>query len=209
MKMKWFMFVLLAITCLAFVPCWAFADVTIEEGASGIPQSVVDDIVSDADGEHVTIHEWGVVEAAEPRIIIGPIVTTGFRVTSKVKTEHQAIGKDEFIISVARGMSISLTSSKTYKLDCSISGTPSSAELGITASISHTYTINVVWNGPGENSPYNTRSYRIRFFEDRGTYEGYHTFMDGILWDQKETGVWEEPVSYALYSIDSYIEPLE
>ena len=73
-------------------------------------------------------------------------------------------------VAVARGQTQTLSSSWSSTLSCEISGDISSASLGITKSITKSYSKSDTFSGPPENSYYNCREFRVKFYENRGTY---------------------------------------
>lgn len=176
--------------------------VTIEPAAYGIPQEVVDDILADNPGEHITIHNWTVAEPSpSPRIAWVKITE---KTTLKAKTEV----KDVFVISVAKGGSKKLTS--TWKTSVSASVTANGvtasiakAALGLTAKIEKTYSKSESFSGPPESSKYNSREYRVKFYESSGTWKGT-SHSEGFN-SVSVSGTWKEPHSYAEYSKDKNI----
>lgn len=51
-----------------------------------------------------------------------------------------------------------------------------------------------------ENSPYNSRMYYVKFYEDRGTYYGRWATDMGAA--NTESGTWTSPKYYVEYSVD-------
>lgn len=152
----------------------------------------------------VTIYEWGTNEEREENVDKNSIVIgmVGFKVVSKTTTRSNVTVSDKFIISVAKGQTIKLSKKKTFSYKGSISGKAKAKDLGLELTMTKEYSTEGSWSGPPEESQYNSGEYRIKFFEDQGTYTGYQTF-DGIPWSDLESGTWTEPSRYALYSRDS------
>lgn len=167
-----------------------------------VPESVLLDLQSEhPDALQITIYEYS--DVSEP---ISPPVVPAYvsRVINIEKTTLQTnvLVQDEFIISVAKGQTVQLDSSITYELKADVSGKAKISELGLTASIKKTFTTSVSWSGPPESSSANSREFRIKFYENRGTYTGVYQFGPTGMGFEEVEGTWSEPSKYLQYSID-------
>ncbi len=127
---------------------------------------------------------------------------------NKTTTSYGVYVKDSFVTSVARGQTQTLSSSWSSTLSCEISGDISSASLGITKSITKSYSKSDTFSGPPENSYYNCREFRVKFYENRGTYTAVlNSRFPGtsIYIKINESGTWSEPTYYLAYSVDKNI----
>ena len=134
-----------------------------------------------------------------PRVII--VVWNGFQVVSKTTTRTNYAVNDHFIISVAKGQTITLGTKKTFSLKNSVTGKATASELELSGTLTAEYSASSTWQGPPEDSVYNGREYRVKFYENQGTYTGY-SVLAGILIDELESGTWSEPSRYLQYSRD-------
>lgn len=131
-------------------------------------------------------------------------------------TETNASLSTHFVISVARGASTTLSAkfSKTKSSSASlnfsngVSGIipPTPLTLGRSRTVTAEISITRVFNGPSETSEYNSRSFYVRFYGDKGTWTG--TAVNSINPAARIpcSGVWMMPTSYAEYSVDSVVE---
>lgn len=117
---------------------------------------------------------------------------------------------DYFIISVAKGQTITRTTEFSEK--CSLTLTTSfDTSLGIdvigltaslgsqtTSEISVTVTTSEYFSGPPESSQYNSREYRVKFYH---RYRDFRITVNG----EYEFGHFWEPMHYSRYSIDKLI----
>lgn len=204
--------------CVLFILAMCFsatvstAEVTILSGAQNVPGYMIDELVN-RHGEELVLVEYGEIAQENDSSIVSPssvIILPGlttFEVDSKQTTVERALAKDEFIISVAYGMTVTLNETAEYELTCSISGPASAAELGIETVVRRTFSVTYEWKGP--DAPYNTCEYRISFFERRGTYTGHYNYLS-YLEPKTDSGTWSEPLSYLIYQVPmSYYPPSE
>lgn len=122
---------------------------------------------------------------------------------------HSTNGAAQFIISVAKGQTISLTSSKTFKATWGYSSSvslPGSAvgklESNLNTEISHTYTTSIQWVGPPESSSAVSRIYYWTPYYDRGDFT-----ITGTGWPSGDsygpyTGIFTEPSYFVQWSMD-------
>ncbi|MGN1070690.1 MAG: hypothetical protein ACI4P5_09745 [Candidatus Fimadaptatus sp.] len=125
-----------------------------------------------------------------------------FELVSKTTTKTRAVAQDNFIISVAKGQTITLGKEKTFNLKCTVTGKSSAAQLGLEGNLSVKYSASSTWVGPSESSEYNSREFRVKMYENQGRYTGYQR-IGGVRVGDLQSGTWTEPAGYAQYSIDS------
>ncbi len=171
-----------------------------------VPDEVIQDIIrTNPDAGQITLLEYGTFNKNN----IEPYAINTKRYFNIVKnvTKSDILVKDSFVTSVAKGQSKTLSASWTESLSCSISGEISSTKLGISKSISKTYTKTDRFDGPPENSPYNSREFRVKFYQDKGTYTA--DWIDGncatFCTQGTESGSYTEPTYFYAYSVDRNI----
>lgn len=125
----------------------------------------------------------------------------------KTTKETNVLEKNTFICSVAKGEQNS-TLQTTFKE--SISGSASGgiplAKLGITAALEYTVRPERVFNGPNEDSPYNSREFRVRLYADKGSYTATKTCVPPFQTIEYIIGNWTDPSCWISYSVDRLIE---
>ena len=99
------------------------------------------------------------------------------------------------LISISMAMAAPAMADERVTIEPTASGIPQELvreikDLGLELTMTKEYSTEGSWSGPPEESQYNSREYRIKFFEDQGTYTGYQTF-DGIPWSDLESGTWK------------------
>lgn len=178
--------------------------VNINDGVD-IPTNVVNDIVkSNPDAGLITIMSYDYINNGEidnsikPDMftILVPIITT----TSKTYTYRDIEGKDVFVTSVAKGQTTELSQDFTASLSSSISNAFNIKQLGLNATVTKKYASKTAFAGPPESSYYNSREYRVKFYQDIGNFTQSKTY------DFKNftytNGTFVEPTKSAAYSID-------
>ena len=121
------------------------------------------------DAVQITI--YGYYEVPEPTVPeIAPQYVDKISKVNKTTTQYNVMTKNEFIISVAKGQTIQLSSTTTFSLEA--------------------------------NSTANSREYRIKFYENQGTYTAVRQFGPTGMGFEEISGTWSEPVKYLQYSID-------
>ncbi len=172
------------------------ATVTVNPGVPHIPQEKIEALAKDYPDTHITIINY---QKSVPNIT--PNIWW-FDLTEKKTTQTDVLAKNKFVISVARGATktLSKTWSGSISPSCSFKAAFSTLELG--ATITRSYSKSETFSGPPEGSPYNTREYRVKFYEDRGTFKGYYVSDAGN--QQKKSGTWKSPSYYFEYSVDRY-----
>lgn len=191
---------------LSLVAFTAFAEPTVEivPEAADIPQDVVSDIVSsNPDAGHITITDWGT--APEPNPWAPMPLSVQYINIEKTTSAVNSGANDVFVVSVARGETLSLNTSWSASLSPSVTGGPSAANLSLKSTIKVTYSVGKTFTGPSESSQYNSREFRIKFYKNSGTYTATAVYFNNGANRQPVSGNWTEPSKYASYSIDKKI----
>lgn len=176
-------------------------DIVIDSDVE-IPENILEELQNEyPDAVQITI--YGYYEVPEPTVPeIVPQYVNKISKVNKTTTQYNVMTKNEFIISVAKGQTIQLSSTTTFSLEANVSGKASVADLGLKSSISQTFTTSMTWTGPEANSTANSREYRIKFYENQGTYTAVRQFGPTGMGFEEISGTWSEPVKYLQYSID-------
>lgn len=126
--------------------------------------------------------------------------------TTKKEISDKYVDANYFIISVAKGETVRLskTFSKTCRLDITsgvpLDSTKIGSDITFTRMIFHEYT------GPGEDSPYNSRSFYVKFYvQDYEWRQERYIYNTLEMWSEGTATI---PKGYEAYSIDKYV-PLE
>lgn len=178
------------------------SQITILPQAKQIPSDIVNNIIKENPNCSITISNW--VESNISGSQITPQIVLPGKIT-KTTSARNAVASDKFVISVAKGSTKKLTSiwKGSLSATCSITEVKRSLELGLT--IEKTYSKETTFNGPPESSSYNSREYRVKFYEDRGTFKETLRITDMGQKLPDRSGTWTSPVSYAEYSVDKKI----
>lgn len=183
--------------------------VIIENTNQKIPDYIIKDLIKDnPDAGQITITEFSSMSQTNNsnNMVITPMYVNYYSDVVKVTTASNVLAKDSFVTSVARGQTQTLSNTWSGTLSCTISGKIDYASLGITGSLTKTYTKTDVFNGPPESSNYNCREFRVKFYQNQGTYtDKYHTDFSGSVVVIPESGNWTEPSYYLAYSIDKNV----
>ena len=179
---------------------------TIESAAKG--KLTMDELHSIAnsnkDTDNITIYEVGYanresIDSNEitPKSI--PIYVPGS--TQKTVTREDVLESDRFMESCAKGETLTIEKTITEELKLSITGDLEWGDLGLNNSIKYSLKRGKVLVGPPENSKYNSREYRCKFFENHGdwTQLWLHSNIPVV-----HSGSFREPSRYASYSKDTY-----
>ena len=159
-------------------------EVVIKSDACNTPEEDIAEIAYDNPNTRIIISNY--VKASP---VYQPRLFMGVEITKRNTTQSNYVDKDSFVISVAKGSNVSLSQTWSQSL---------------TASATHSDAISALkLNGPPETSAYNSREYRVRFYADRGTYEGYYITDMGK--GPSISGSFKNPLYYAEYSIDHKI----
>lgn len=177
--------------------------ITILPQAADIPQDIVKDIAKSYPNSTITISNWVESDAPFDNQITPRIALPG-KIT-KTTTATKVLKYDYFVISVARGSTKKLTTTwkKSLSPSCSISALKSS--LSLAGTIERSYTKEVTFAGPPEGSKYNSREYRVKFYENRGTFTETQRIDDVGHKLPDRSGSWTSPHSYAEFSIDKKV----
>lgn len=186
----------------------------IESGAQNIPDSVLADLRNsypDAEVIHVIAWHDSTGENNTP-----PIVPYGWNyVDKKVTTTNTDVKlSDYFVISVAKGSQLTLSTEFNKTVSSSISvtvsapgvSTPSATALGVSNSVTAKISVSKVFNGPPETSSANSREYRVRFYGDKGTWSCTAVWTVNPANRPTLSGTWQKPTRWAEYSVDKYIQ---
>ncbi|MMZ64278.1 hypothetical protein D1872_265910 [compost metagenome] len=173
---------------------------------------------SNPDAGLITIYEYSEVQNVEDRTrqinnspsALLPITYVYKYTNSKSVTEADALSKDEFKFSVARGEEVTLSQTYTGSLKGSISGSPfDKGAIGAEVTITAQYTKGTKYSGPSESSSYNTREFRMKFYEERGTWkqikEAISTINQEVIATETKTGTYKKPTRYLSYSVDKKV----
>lgn len=121
-----------------------------------------------------------------------------------------ALNKDEFKFSVARGEEVTLSRTYTGSLTGSLSGSPfDKGAIGANITITAQYTKGTKYTGPSESSSFNTREFRMKFYEERGTWkqikQAISTINQEVIATDTKEGTYKKPTRFLSYSIDKKI----
>lgn len=164
-------------------------------------------IAKDYQGEEgilINIEEIGYAEEDSfSKLLIEPMWGIG----NTYETTYGAWGseyvkKDQFVTSVAKGESETLTSEIKISLNASYTGTPY-VPISIGTNITATYIKSHTFKGPEETSPFNSREFRVKFYEKSSNWT-QKWYMDGFLVGTK-TGIRTSATKYLKYSVDRNI----
>lgn len=153
----------------------------------------------------ITIEEIGYAEEDSfSKDLIEPMWGVG----NTYETTYGAWGseyvkKDAFVTSVAKGESYTLTSEIKINLNASYTGTPY-VPITVGADITATYIKSHTFEGPEETSFFNSREFRVKFYEKSSNWT-QKWYMDGFLVGTK-TGIRTSATKYLKYSVDRNIQ---
>ena len=183
--------------------------VIIYGAASGIPNSVVAEIVAEnPDAQEITFLKWE--NAVLDNELVMPLAGWTYSdIVVKTGSTNVTL-TDKFIISVAKGAKTTLSKEFSATVSASVNlsssggqntGKPSAGQLGVTAKCSVTRQ----FSGPPESSTANSREYRARFIGDKGTWSATAILQVNPTARPKINGTWSSPTKWAEYSIDKKI----
>lgn len=194
--------------------------VCLYQNALDIPEDIILDIVSsNPEAGQINIYDWGHVEddgsqgVAERNLDSSSSIdslTYYVLRTEKTVTNRKAVGKEEFKFSVAKGESVTLTQEFSGALTGSYSGSPYKGSLlGVGITVTGKFTVGTTYSGPAESSPYNSRQFWLRFYEERGNYTQYKDYYNAadskFLYTTSTSGTYKKPTTWVSYSVDSKI----
>ena len=193
--------------------------IVLNPNGLSIPQEVIQDLKeSNPDAGLITIYEYGEVQSVQdrniqsnnsPSALLPP--TYVYRITSsKSVTQSDVLVKDEFKFSVAKGEDVTLSQTYTGSLKGSISGSPwDKGAIGAEITITAQYTKGTKYSGPPESSIYNTREFRMKFYEERGTWrqirDAISTITQEVIATETKTGNYNKPTRFVSYSLDKTV----
>ena len=182
--------------------------VIIGDTAAPVPNNVIQDIIKEnPDAGQITITDFGTSDIIKSNISNQPMALSpgvSYKNVVKNQTQSGVLASTNFVTSVAKGQTQALGYEWSGSLSCSITGGIDKNSLGITGSISTKYTASTTFSGPLESSPYNTRMYYVKFYENRGTYTA--TCLDsglGTTIQYPVSGSYSEPSYFVSYSVDT------
>lgn len=195
------------------------SNIVVNPNGLSIPQELIQDLIeSNPDAGLITIYDYSEVPSVQDRTIqsyespsaLLPPTYVYRYTTSKSVTQPDALVKDEFKFSVARGEKVTLSQTYTGSLKGSISGSPwDKGAIGAEITITAQYYKGTIYSGPPESSSYNTREFRMKFYEERGTWkqirEAISTINQEVIATETKTGSYNKPTRYLSYSIDKTI----
>lgn len=194
-------------------------DVYFDNSNTGATYNDVQQIIdSHPDSVSFTIYEVGVSDDAKdslpdirdlsaPYNWAPPVGSTHQYTTEKTITTPSRVVRDDFVISVAKGETVSLGHEYTGTLEGQINGEYfNKSKLGIKLSVTCKYSATKTFTCP-DSAKGNSREFRVKFYQADGTYIQKDTCYkpDGSLYGiRTHGGDYKEAVKYSSYSIDSY-----
>lgn len=187
--------------------------VIIYGAASGIPNSVVAEIVAEnPDAQEITFLKWE--NAVLDNELIMPLAGWTYSdIVVKTGSTNVTL-TDKFIISVAKGEKTTLSKEFSATVSASVNlsssggqntSKPSAGQLGVAASVTAKCSVTRQFSGPPESSTANSREYRARFIGDKGTWSATAILQVNPTARPKINGTWSSPTKWAEYSIDKKI----
>lgn len=134
---------------------------------------------------------------------VRPMSVRGYSDVKKTWSEYGVEVEDVFVTSVAKGQTKTLGTTWSHTLNCDITGGIDQVSLGIKASITKSYSVTDQFQGPPETGTNNSREYRVKFYENRGSYTALaHDDFPGFIIKVPISGEFTEPEKFLAYSID-------
>lgn len=181
-------------------------NVTFEgDTANQITSEELQSIVNEnSDAENITIYEVGVAEV--PPVDEYGISTYHWlidKVYSPVKTytSKNVFSRDDFMDSCAKGETKTITRTISATLEAEYSGELAGGDLGLKGSLTYSLERGKTLVGPPEDSRYNTREFRVKFYVNKGTWTQNVLLNDGRT--VTRSGSFIEPNRYVSYSKDT------
>lgn len=200
--------------------------IIIEDGVENLPDYIIQQLLAENPTAGViTIYEYNYLPEIANQLTsedltqsdnmtinaLGKPIVTNVRTTKSV-TNRDRLAKDEFKFSVAKGETVTLSKTYSGTLKGSIKGTLwKKADIGADVTITAEYKRGTEYKGPEESSRFNSREFRMKFYEETGTYTQladlvYHgTGLPYTEKNVKTTGTYAKPTRYLSYSIDRNI----
>ena len=229
------LFSLLTLLALLLTSALADPIVTASEEAKVMPEEVIQQLASDyPTADAITIVTWMDADLSEQmtEMIAADypanvsVAATGWQTSFTARSSYQTIyylnaareTTEDFIVledilltTRAKGSHGPLDEAFDHTVASSLSqcsdGAPplSFAELGMTEFLRAYIPAGEVFAGPAENSPCNSREYRIRWFGRTGTWNALYVPESGDY--IPAFGEWTEVTGYVIYAIDRFIAP--
>ncbi len=197
--------------------------ITLSGTGRNVPAAVIAQLVQDypnAGAIHIT--KWSPAEqnttdvANTNDFVPSPwILSVSSLSTSTLNTDVTL--DDKHIISCAKGVTKTLTTTFNHTISSSVSLSTSigndllpiatAFQLGVDNSENVTISTTVVYNGPPEESEYNSREFRVRWYGDTGIWTGsVHSRLNYSI-TETIAGTWTMPVGSTEYAVDRFITP--
>ncbi len=122
--------------------------------------------------------------------------------TIKTVTREKYLKEDRLVKTLAKGETEKQKVKMTVSLSSSISGSHY-ADLGFQMSFSAVYDAEYIWTGPGENSEYNSRQFRVKFFAKNYKWTQEKRLMPQDQLMETKSGTATEIVEAIKYSRDT------
>lgn len=176
--------------------------VVVEDRTQSVPEEIIQQLKEEnPDAGKIIIYEYGDVQVNEP--CIQPRLVRGYSEVVKTYNAYNVYVEDVFVTSVAKGQNITLQRDWSYTLGCEITGGIDWASLGINENLTINISGTIVFDGPNESDSANCREYRVKFFENQGTYTAKaHDDIAGWIIKVPISGNFKEPSRYLQYSVD-------
>lgn len=150
----------------------------------------------------VTFSDHNQESSVSPNFVIIPPMQLYNYTTTKSKTGGEYVKKNIFVTSVSKGQTKTIEHKISATLKTSISGTYY-VDLGLDASITAEVKKGETRTGPPEDSAFNSREYRIKFFAQNYKWTQNKYLMATGEFVSKASGTASVPTKYAEYCIDS------
>ena len=129
---------------------------------------------------------------------------TGILVTNKTYTSTNKLSHSDHLTSAAKGQTVTLGYNYSYTVTASVSGSfYDKLTLGLNGEIKVTYSRTDTFTGPPEGSPYNSRSFGVKYYINTGAYMSFVYLNGGILSANLHT--FSEPAYHDSYSTDKIV----
>ncbi len=171
-------------------------EIVIKPDAIGITSAEIDEIVA----SHPEAGRITILDHHEAAPAITPYSFTNI---SKTVTDTNVLLKRSFVISVARGQTVTLSKTWTDSVSASVTGMLTSGQLGLTSSIQASYSVSNTFTGP--EAPYNSRDYYVRFYGRTGTWRAYFIYDINPARQEWVDGTFVEPTHYSSYCVDKKV----
>lgn len=125
---------------------------------------------------------------------IGPVV--------KTYATRNVLESDRFMASCAKGQTKTVTTTITSSLSSTYSNIPVGTGLELNGTISSSISVGTTLTGPPEGSPYNTREYRTKFYQNTGDWVQINWLNGNPI---TLRGTFKEAAYYTDYSKDTSV----